>query len=132
MKAVHIEQPDSMKRGQELEKEEDFPAAIAVYKDMIKLQALDQRPYERLMIIYRKLKEPEKELRIINQAIKTFEKKYQSFVQRKQVSAAVKRLSNSIMKSTGMLDQKGKQLYRPQPLDRWYKRKALVSGKIKK
>lgn len=60
--------------GKELEKEGKIQEAIAVYEENIKLEYPATHSYDRLMILYRKLKQKEDEIRVIKKAIEVFTK----------------------------------------------------------
>ena len=81
----------------------------------------------RLMVIYRKLKEPAKELKVLNTAIKTIELKVKTRqpVFNKKIAA----ISNALRKMTGLADTRGNNLYEPGELTRWKKRKAALLKK---
>jgi hypothetical protein len=101
------------------------------YEKVIKADPHNEIAYNRLMIIYRKQKELDKELQIIKRAIRSFEDMYASSVKipgNKKVS----HLSNAFLKMSGLSDKKGKLLYRPGPLAKWDRRKTLLEKKLKK
>ena len=106
-----------------------FEKAVTIYQRLLKKDSSNPRIYDRLMILYRKLKEPEKELQIIQKALKAFESLYsrKSVAPTRKISA----LSTALLKATGLVDRKGKNLYVPEPLDRWQKRKSLLEKKMK-
>lgn len=66
---------ENNEKGQKLEKEGDIDGAINAYRENINLKADTPFPYERLYILYRKRKEYESEIEIINLAIDTFSEK---------------------------------------------------------
>lgn len=109
------------------EKEGEYEKAIAVYNRLLKKDPGNPKLYDRLMILYRKLKNPEKEIQAINKAIAVFEKKLGSRLT--PSSKKISSLSTALMKATGLSDRKGKNLYVPEPLGRWQKRKALLEKK---
>ncbi|MCE3282012.1 MAG: hypothetical protein K0Q66_749, partial [Chitinophagaceae bacterium] len=82
----------------------------------------------RLMIIYRKLKQPKDELRVINFAIAVFEARYL----KKSKSKKLNELSAALMKSAGLSNNKGKILVYPEPLNKWHKRKELMERRKNK
>ena len=99
---------------------------VQQYMTQIIKRTLDPKPYNKLMIYYRKEKNLKKELEIINKAITIFS----DVVIRPETAAAVKRLSESIGVATGLMDRNGKQLYVPEPVQKWLRRKEIVNGKI--
>jgi len=60
--------------GIEFEKNGDISSAILVYEENIELRYPATHSYERLMILYRKMKDAENEIRVINIAIDVFSK----------------------------------------------------------
>lgn len=105
----------------------DIFIAIKEYEEVIKKNALAEKAYDRLMILYRKEKEYKKELRIINAGIKSFEAFYKS---KKSRSKKIADISNKLNRSFGFTDNKGNSVYDPEPIARWKKRKAVVEKKI--
>jgi tetratricopeptide (TPR) repeat protein len=112
------------------EANEELRDAAEAYEKVIKNDSVNERAYNRLMIIYRKLKEPEKELTVINKGIKAFE--HLNHIPEKDHDKKVVNLSRSLMKLTGLADKKGKLLYLPEPLGKWQKRKMIIEKKLKK
>lgn len=56
-----------------LEKEGDIDGAIENYEKCIELKFEGNHPYDRLAILYRKIKDYDNEIRVLNQAIELFE-----------------------------------------------------------
>lgn len=110
------------------EEKEDVATAIKEYEEAIKKNALAEKAYDRLMIVYRKEKNYKKELRTINAGIKAFESFYKS---KKSCSKKIADISNKLNRSFGFTDRKGNTLYDPEPIARWKKRKDVVEKKIK-
>ncbi len=117
-------------RLQELEgKTED---AIKSYNLVISKDPLQAGAYNRLMILYRKLKEYKKELAIIKQAIAAYEKDFKDDQQTwKKANSKSARLSLSLAKSMGLLNDKGLPVYEESQIIRWRKRMETVQKKIK-
>lgn len=77
------------------EAKKDIPVAIKEYEEAIKNNPLEEKAYDRLMIVYRKEKNYIKELKIINTGIKAFQNFYKS---RKSGSKKIAEISkNSIV-----------------------------------
>ncbi|WP_333863619.1 tetratricopeptide repeat protein [Sphingobacterium sp.] len=119
-------------RLQELEgKTED---AIKSYNLFISKDPSQAGAYNRLMILYRKLKEYKKELAIINQAIAAYEKDFKDDQQTwKKANSKSARLSLSLAKSMGLLNDKGLPVYEESQIISWRKRMETetVQKKIK-
>lgn len=125
---MNVEAITDIQHAAQLESEGKPEEAARIYEQVIKSKPLDEHPYERLMIIYRKLKQPKDELRVIAFAIKVFEAKY---IKRSK-SKKLNDLSNAVMKSAGLANNKGKLLVYPEPIAKWQKRKEVVEKKLKK
>jgi tetratricopeptide (TPR) repeat protein len=117
-----------IQQAAQLEQDGQLEEAAKLYEDAIKPKPADEHPYNRLMIIYRKLKRPKDELRVIKAGIAAFESQFV----RKSRNKKLTELSNAMMRSAGLSDKKGKQLYHPEPINKWMKRKELVERKLEK
>jgi len=104
--------------------------AAILYEQARKANPANEYSYERLMIIYRKLKKYKEELRVINEGIKFFESSPNKSQQLFGKDKKIKQLSNALMQKVGLQDKKGKNLYYPQPVAKWRKRKEVVEKKI--
>ena len=119
-------------KARDAESNGNLEDAAALYEGLVKENNSDELVFDRLMIIYRKLKLYKDELRIINKGIKVFEdlqKKPAARKSEKQQKLAT--LSDAFMKSAGLKDKKGNLVYIPEPLARWIKRKSIVEKKLK-
>jgi len=85
--------------------------------------------YNRLMILFRKLKDYQKEITIIDQALDLFQSGARAG--NKQAEGKIGKLSLSLGKLTGLIDKKGKSLYDPEPIASWKKRKQLAQKRLK-
>lgn len=81
------------------------------------------------MILFRKQKEYKKELHIITEGIKAFEKYYESRIPKK--SKTITAINNKLNKSFGLVDKKGNSIYKPGPVSKWRNRKLTVEKKLK-
>lgn len=136
MKVVHsnkdlpVTRDELFARAKEKESAAEWAEAAALYEKLIKLNTLNEKPYDRLMIAYRKMKEPKKELNIIKQGIAVFENLYSK--KHKTPDRKVIQLSRALEKATGLVDKKGVSLYQAEPLGRWNRRKGVVERMLKK
>jgi hypothetical protein len=110
----------------EMEKE-DREEAVNEYKRIAAVYPLNEKVYDRLMILYRQLKMPKEELFWINKAIRTFEEKFKAGTS--TPSPKIASISKSLIRSMGLADKKGKSYYLPEPIARWTKRKELLEKK---
>jgi hypothetical protein len=113
----------SYEAAKQLERNGDWEDAAKTYEGLLNLHPLNQTYYDRLMIAYRKLKLPKKELSVIKKGISQFEKLYK---RPDTHNKKVARLSRALQKATGLVDEHGKSNYEPAPLGRWRKRKSKV------
>ena len=103
--------------AREFEAAGDTDSALSIYLRLLKKEPLNDKIYDRLMILYRKLKEPKKEMEILNQGMRKFEERYAK--KHKTPPVRITQLSSALLKATGLADKKGKSLYAPEPLGRW-------------
>jgi tetratricopeptide (TPR) repeat protein len=124
---------DLIKKAEEAEDNEQLDEAIKLYSEAMKVEPSYELPYDRLMVIYRRQKNYKEELKIINEGIRFFSEQHEN-KQKEMVGANKKiaQLSNALMKSVGLKDKKGKNVYYPEPIPKWQKRKQVVEKKLKK
>ena len=106
----------------------DLPAASKLYEQVLKEDPLNEKAYNRLMLVYRKLKDYNAELQIINRGIKAYTDFYNKG---KSKSKKVIDISNKLAKSFGLVDKKGNSTYDPEPIAKWEKRKMVVEKRLK-
>ena len=120
-----------MLEAKEAEGNNELEKAVKIYQRAVKMQPHEEQPYNRLMILYRKLTQYEEELHTIKKGIAAFEELYQKKSEKLLgKSKTVTRLSNALAKS---LEQKGKKtdsVYYPQPIPKWMKRQKAVEKKL--
>lgn len=116
--------------NKEMDLEKENPQeAINLYSNFLKKNKLDQRAYNRLMILYRKQKEYKKEAALIRSAIEVYEAYYKKHMP--SHSARITTLSRALSISTGLTTKKGRPLFDPEPIATWRKRLTTVNNKIK-
>jgi tetratricopeptide (TPR) repeat protein len=126
-----ISSTETLTKARDAESAGKLEDAAALYEQLVKENISDEFVFDRLMILYRKLKLYKDELRIINKGIKVFEDIYKRSTGRKSAKQEkLTTLSNAFMKTAGLKDKKGNLLYLPEPLSRWMKRKAVVEKKL--
>jgi len=114
--------------GRLFEQQGDSKQAIGLYESVLKKQPANAYLYDRLMILYRKEKKYKKELSVIKTAIEKFSALLRPSGNKR--SGRVASLSKSILQSVGLTDRKGRELFRPQPIARWEKRKETIQKKL--
>jgi tetratricopeptide (TPR) repeat protein len=129
--ALEVEEKNNVARL--AEQDGDLNRAVKLYEQNIKKDYADEFAFERLMIIYRKQKEYNNELRVINRGIKVFQQTMEEHlkhsVARHVDGKKLERLSKAIMKKSGL---KKEEFHFPDPIDKWMKRKAIVEDKLDK
>jgi tetratricopeptide (TPR) repeat protein len=126
-----ISSTETLTKARDAESAGKLEDAAALYEQLVKENISDEFVFDRLMILYRKLKLYKDELRIINKGIKVFEDIYKRSTGRKSAKQEkLTTLSNAFMKTAGLKDKKGNLLYIPEPLSRWMKRKTVVEKKL--
>lgn len=131
--ALHIVKPytELMTEAKEAEENNELEKAAKIYERAIKMEPHEEQPYNRLMIIYRKLTWFEDELKIIKKGIAAFEELYQKKSERLLgKNQSVARLSNALAKSLGQKGKKTEPLYYPEPIPKWTKRQKVVEKKL--
>jgi hypothetical protein len=128
---AHVSKAELLEQARQYEAEGDLKKAGVVYEKLVRSDRYNEHAYNRLMILYRKQKEPQRELSIIKQAMAAFEEKYASSVKTIR-SKKVSTLSSAFLKAAGLSDKKGKLLFLPEPLAKWSRRKLLLEKKLKK
>jgi len=121
---------DLQKHARELEKEGEFEKAVPLYKRMIKMHYRREYSYQRLMIVYRKLGEYQKELEVIEDAIREFSKFL--FQSGRNHGKKIETLSRKLSISTGLAGRGGDNLHQPQPISSWQTRKKGLLKLMKK
>jgi tetratricopeptide (TPR) repeat protein len=121
-----------IKEGLLAEREGLFNDAISLYEEAIKQNPIEDKPYNRLMTLYRQEKEYEKELKVINKALKLYQDFYDHRPERivgKNSKAA--RLSKALLQAVDGKKKKSEPYY-PAPVPAWIKRKSVVEKKLGK
>ena len=121
-----------IKLGKEAEMSKDYSKALKYYEKAIKMEPYIEFAYNRLMILYRKTKDYENELKTIQKGIENFESFNEKRARRvigKDTKAI--QLSNSLAKSLGLKDKKGKNLIHPEPIGKWVKRAEIVKKNLR-
>ena len=122
--------------AKEAESEGDIERAIKLYEEINARGNTGQFIFDRLMILYRKLKQFKDELRVINKGIEIFQQENKKLLQQnisgKKNKKAIEKLSNVFMKTSGLIDKKGREVHLPEPVNKWMKRKSVVEKRLKK
>jgi hypothetical protein len=119
---------NNVELGAEEEAKGNLVQAAKYYEAAIKDDRPDELPFSRLMVIYRKQKQYKDELRVIKQGIKKFEAFYKRQAKPSK-GRKLSQLSEAFMKSSGLKDKKGNNIYNPEPIGKWMKRRQVVEKK---
>lgn len=129
-----VEQRNST--GREAELNGHIESAIKLYEENVKDGFADPFAYERLMIIYRKLKRYKDEIRVIEKGIKVFSEQHENVLKEALKDRRNKKqlveLSNVFMTKSGLKDKKGNHTHLPEPVNKWMNRKEVAELKLKK
>ena len=121
---------DTIEQAKAAEAANDPTTAITLYQQALQMDTLQEYPYDRLMILYRKQKDYKNELRIIRSGIKAFQNFYKT--QTHTGSRKVAEISKKLSRSFGLIDKKGNAVYEPKPIPGWKKRIEVVEKRLKK
>lgn len=118
-----------LEEAKHAEANEELETAEKKYEQLIRQDPHHEFPYDRLMVIYRRQKRYEDELKLINKGLKNFgdvyKKKEEKLISKNKV---LSRLSNALIKKAGLK----KNEFTPQPIAKWLKRKEMVEKKLGK
>jgi tetratricopeptide (TPR) repeat protein len=121
-----IEEARNVEADGELEK------AASIYEQAIRQHPMDEFPYTRLMIIYRKLKQPKNELRVIKKGLEVYTAFYDKKLKPYTSNTKVGQLSKALLKSVTGSAKKTSYTSYPEPIPRWTLRKKAVEKKLEK
>lgn len=119
-----------IKQAREAEADGDPDAAAELYEKAIKQKPLLEHPYNRLMIIYRKAKKYDKELKVIDKALEIFLQHYDEKKAPFKGAGKIAQLSRAILKSVST-DNKAVGNNYPAPIPKWMVRKKAIEKKMK-
>lgn len=129
--ALHIvrNEKELLDEARQAEEIQDYDTAEKKYVQLIRQDPHNELPYDRLMVIYRKEKRYEDELKLIENGLKNFrdlyKKKEEKFLAKHK---ELRRLSNALIKKAKL----GKEEFNPEPIAKWLKRKSAVEKKLGK
>src|SRR3954468_6344555 len=105
VKAVTTSMKEIIDKAKDAESDNNIEQAAVLYEQARKADPANEYSYDRLMIIYRKLKKYKEELRVINEGIKFFEDFYRNKSQQLVgKDKKIMELSNALMKRVGLQD----------------------------
>lgn len=119
------------REGKALEGAAKFKEAAEQYVLILNQNPLHVEAGNRLMMMYRKLKEYKKEVSLINKLVAAHEKEVEGN-QREWIKnhGELAELSRPLAESLGLLNSEGLPFYENEMLNRWKKRREILSKKI--
>ncbi|MFD1769906.1 hypothetical protein [Sphingobacterium suaedae] len=112
------------------EKSGDLKKAVQMYRAALKQDQLNVRAYSRLMIIFRKQKNYQAELKIITKAIEHHQEANLAELAADEDVRSLKSTTKALAQKLGLLDEKGIPIYQADYLSTWKKRAETVRKKI--
>ena len=109
-----------------LEQKGELRAAVAVYRQLHKQAPKNIKILQRLMIVYRKLKDTVNEIKYIDAAIKIHEQYYAAGKTANKQAIAISKKLNLLL---GHTDKKGKPVFKPDELVKLEMRKKRLQDK---
>jgi tetratricopeptide (TPR) repeat protein len=119
-----------IEEARNVEAEGELEKAASIYEQAIKQQPMDEFPYNRLMIIYRKFKQPKEEYRVINKALDVYISFYDEKLKAYTSNTKIGQLSKALLKSVTGNAKKTSYTSYPEPIPRWTLRKKAVEKKL--
>jgi len=121
-----IEQAKNAEENSELQK------AAVLYQQAIRQEPLEEFPYNRLMIIYRKFKQPKDEHKVIAKALEVFKNHYDRKTEPYTGKDKLGQVSRALLKSLSGNEKKLSYTTYPEPIPKWTIRKKTLEKKIAK
>ncbi|HJW17551.1 MAG TPA: hypothetical protein VJ499_10545 [Flavisolibacter sp.] len=115
-----------------VEAEGELEKAASFYEQAIRQHPMDEFPYNRLMIIYRKFRQPKNEFRVINKALDIFIGYYDKKLKPYTSNTRIGQLSKALLKSVTGSAKKTSYTSYPEPIPRWTLRKKAVEKLLDK
>jgi len=121
-----------IEEARNVEADGELQKAASIYEQAIRQHPMDEFPYTRLMIIYRKFKQPKNELRVIKKALEVYTAFYDKKLKPYTSNTKVGQLSKALLKSVTGSAKKTSYTSYPEPIPRWTLRKKAVEKKLEK
>jgi tetratricopeptide (TPR) repeat protein len=126
--AIHytelIRQASEAEAGGELEK------AAELYEKAVRQKPFEEKPYARLMKIYRQFRDYDKELKVIDRGLQVFQEHYDNRLEKSVINTKAAKLSKALLRAV-----EGKNPgdhYYPEPVPKWMKRRLVVEKRLGK
>jgi tetratricopeptide (TPR) repeat protein len=130
---MHVVKPytELIKQAREAETDGEIQDAASLYERAIRQDPLIELPYNRLMIIYRKQKEYEKELKVLDKALEVFISHYDKKLKPYTGNTKLAQISKALLKSLSGSSKKTSYTSYPEPIPKWTVRRKNLEKKIK-
>jgi tetratricopeptide (TPR) repeat protein len=113
------------------EEDGEIEKAATLYERAIRQEPFLEFPYNRLMIIYRKLKQPEDEARVIRKALQVFQDYYDRKPEKmKSTNPRAAKLSKALLKMVEGKKKINAGTNYPEPIPSWIRRMKVVEKKL--
>jgi|SRR5690349_7521844 tetratricopeptide (TPR) repeat protein len=119
-----------IEEARKVEAEGELEKAASIYEQAIRQHPMDELPYNRLMIIYRKFKQPKNEYRVINKALDVYTSYYDKKLEPYTSNTKIGQLSKALLKSVTGSNKKTSYTSYPEPIPKWTLRKKAVEKKL--
>jgi tetratricopeptide (TPR) repeat protein len=113
------------------EQEGEAEKAIELYELAVRQKPVEALPYQRLMILYRKFKQPKEELKVVSRALAVFLDHYEEKKGKVLKDPAVARASKALFHALNGKKTMTPSWY-PEPIPKWTKRKEALEKKLSK
>lgn len=119
--------------AKDAESQGESDRAIALYKQAVENDPLEEQAWQRLMVLHRKKKDYPGELKIISLALKAYDTHLRE-VQRHwlQQNRKAATLIKSLAKSLGLMNSNGVMMDHNPVLEKWNHRKEMITARLKK
>ncbi len=128
MYAIKTGYVPTYKGARKLEQDGDLKGAADLYEKLYRQSAQNGKALQRLMIVYRKLKNATKEIKYIDAAIKLQEQYYAKVKKADKLTTSI---SNKLNILLGHTDKKGKAIFKPDEILKLELRKMRLQHKMK-
>ena len=119
-----------IEQARRAESDGETEQAISLYEKAIQQKPIVELPYNRLMILYRKQKQYDKELKVLDEALEVFFDHYDEKVKRYNSNSKLGQVSKALLKSVSGSDKRTSYANYPEPIPKWTIRRKNLEKKI--
>src|SRR3954468_20829002 len=121
MAQATVHYTELIRQAVEVEAEGELEKAAELYEKAIKQKPFEEKPYARLMKIYRQFRDYEKELKVIDRGLQVFQEHYDKRMEKSVVNTKAAKLSKALLKAVE--GKNARDHYYPEPVPKWMKRR---------